>query len=51
MNPSYAKNWARQIVKTSFEEILEGKFQVPSLVDIFIDVTPSAPHQRLSTFL
>ena len=30
MNQSDTKNWAKRIFKSSFEEILEGKFQVPS---------------------
>jgi len=34
MNQSYTKNWAKQIVKSSFVEILGGKFQVPSQDEI-----------------
>ncbi len=30
MNSSNTKNWAKQIVKSSFNEILTGKFQGPS---------------------
>ena len=30
MNQFDEKNWARQIVKSSLQEILAGKFQVPS---------------------
>ena len=30
MNQSDAKNWARQIVKSSFHEILAGEYQVPT---------------------
>lgn len=30
MNQSDAKNWARQIVKSSFHEILAGEYQIPS---------------------
>jgi len=30
MNQSDEKNWARQIVRSSFHEILAGMFQVPS---------------------
>jgi hypothetical protein len=30
MNQFDKKNWARQIVKSSLQEILAGKFQVPS---------------------
>ena len=30
MNSSNTKNWAKQIVKSSFNEILASKFQVPS---------------------
>jgi hypothetical protein len=30
MNQSDEKNWARQIVKSSLQEILAGRFQVPS---------------------
>jgi hypothetical protein len=38
MNQSDAKNWARQIVKSSFNEILAGKYQVPS-------------HEEMETFI
>jgi hypothetical protein len=30
MNQADAKNWARQIVKSSFHEILEGSYEIPS---------------------
>jgi hypothetical protein len=38
MNQSDAKNWARQIVKSSLHEILAGKYQIPSQeeLEIFI---------------
>ncbi len=38
MNASDTKNWAQRIVKSSFNEILTGKFQVPSQeeLEIFI---------------
>ncbi len=34
MNQSDAKNWARQIVKSSMHEILAGEYQVPSHMEM-----------------
>ena len=34
MNQSGAKNWARQIVKSSFHEILAGNYQGPSQTEM-----------------
>ena len=34
MNQYYTRNWAKKIVKSSFPEILERKFQIPSQEEI-----------------